>query len=79
MGLGIPISEFTMTGSQTVQFTDSGPNAQGFLTYSNSTNPASPHFADQTQRFSAKQWIAFPFTESAITSDPAYSTRTVSE
>ena len=77
-GLGYVITTGT-SYIQTVQFTDSGPNAQGFLTYSNSTNPASAHFADQTQRFSAKQWIAFPFTESAITSDPAYSTRTVSE
>lgn len=77
-GLGYVVTTGT-SYIQTVQFTDSGPNAQGFLTYSNSTNPASPHFADQTQRFSSKQWIAFPFTESAITSDPAYSTRTVSE
>lgn len=64
---------------QTVQFTDGGVNAQAFLTYSQSTNPASPNFADQTARFSAKQWITLPFTESAITSDPAYRTSTVSE
>ncbi len=64
---------------QTVQFTDSGVNAQAFLTYSQSTNPASPNFADQTARFSAKQWITLPFTESAITSDPGYRTSTISE
>ena len=64
---------------QTVQFTDAGPNAQAFLSYSQSTNPASPHFADQTQRFSAKQWITLPFTEAAITADPAYRTTTISE
>ena len=64
---------------QTVQFTDTGPNAQAFLTFSQSTNPASPNFADQTARFSAKQWITLPFTESAITSDPGYRTSTISE
>jgi acyl-homoserine-lactone acylase len=64
---------------QTVQFTDSGVNAQAFLTYSQSSNPASPNFADQTARFSAKQWITLPFTEAAITSDPAYRTSTISE
>jgi acyl-homoserine-lactone acylase len=64
---------------QTVQFTDSGPNAQAFLTYSQSTNPASPNFADQTARFSAKQWITLPFTEAAITADPAYRTTTIRE
>ncbi len=64
---------------QTVQFTDSGPNAQAFLTYSQSTNPASPNFADQTARFSAKQWIPLPFTEAAITADPAYRTTTIRE
>jgi acyl-homoserine-lactone acylase len=64
---------------QTVQFTDSGPNAQAFLTFSQSTNPASPNYADQTARFSAKQWITLPFTESAITSDPGYRTTTISE
>jgi acyl-homoserine-lactone acylase len=73
---------FITTGTsyiQTVQFTDSGVNAQGFLTYSQSTNPASPHFSDQTMRFMNKQWITFPFTEAAITSDPGYRTSTISE
>jgi acyl-homoserine-lactone acylase len=64
---------------QTVQFTDAGVNTQAFLTYSQSTNPASPNYADQTERFSAKQWITLPFTESAITSDPGYKTTTISE
>ena len=64
---------------QTVQFTDSGVNAAAFLSYSQSTNPASPHFADQTERFSAKQWIGLPFTDAAITADPAYRTTTLRE
>ncbi len=64
---------------QTVQFNDSGVNAQAFLTYSQSSNPASPNFADQTARYSAKQWITLPFTEAAITGDPGYRTATISE
>jgi acyl-homoserine-lactone acylase len=64
---------------QTVQFTDAGVNAAAFLSYSQSTNPASPHFADQTERFSARQWITLPFTESAILADPAYRTTTIRE
>ena len=64
---------------QTVQFTDNGPTAQAFLAYSQSTNPASPNFADQTARFSAKQWITLPFTEAAITADPGYRTTTIRE
>jgi acyl-homoserine-lactone acylase len=77
-GVGYIVSTGT-SYIQTVQFTDGGVNAQAFLSYSQSSNPASPHFADQTARFSAKQWITLPFTESAITSDPAYRTATISE
>ena len=77
-GIGYIVSTGT-SYIQTVQFTDGGVNAQAFLSYSQSSNPASPHFSDQTARFSAKQWITLPFTESAITSDPAYRTATISE
>jgi acyl-homoserine-lactone acylase len=77
-GLGYVVTTGT-SYIQTVQFTDGGPTAQAFLSYSQSTNPASPNFSDQTLRFSAKQWIALPFTESAITSDPAYRTTTIRE
>jgi acyl-homoserine-lactone acylase len=77
-GIGYIVSTGT-SYIQTVQFTDGGVNAQAFLSYSQSSNPASPNFADQTARFSAKQWIALPFTEAAITSDPGYRTSTISE
>ncbi|PWB60091.1 MAG: acylase [Betaproteobacteria bacterium] len=77
-GVGYIVSTGT-SYIQTVQFTDSGVTAQGFLSYSQSSNPASPNFADQTAKFAAKQWITLPFTETAITSDPAYRTMTISE
>ncbi|MAA76101.1 MAG: hypothetical protein CMN28_15510 [Salinisphaeraceae bacterium] len=54
----------------TVTWDSSGnPLAEGFLTYSQSTDPASPHFRDQTERYSAKQWIKYPFTEEEIQAD----------
>lgn len=62
---------------QAVTFDASGPRAQALLTYSQSSDPDSPHFADQTQRFSRKDWIALPFTEQAIRSDPEYRTTRV--
>ena len=77
-GLGYVVTTGT-SYIQTVQYTDAGVNAQGYLSYSQSTNPASPHFSDQTMRFMNKQWITFPFTEAQITSDPAYSTTTIQE
>lgn len=37
------------------------PVAEGFITYSQSTDPGSPHFKDFTQRYSQKAWLRFPF------------------
>jgi acyl-homoserine-lactone acylase len=31
------------------------------VTYSQSTDPDSPHFSDMTQVFSDQEWVAFPF------------------
>ena len=39
-----------------VEFTDAGPKSQGFLTYSQSTDPTSPHHSDQTELYSKKGW-----------------------
>ncbi len=56
---------------QTVTWRDDGtPRAEGFVTYSQSTDPASPYFRDMTEAYSGKNWIAFPYTEDAIRSDP---------
>ena len=62
---------------QSVAFTGSGPHALALLAYSQSANPGSAHHADQTERFSRKQWITLPFSETQITSDPQFRTRTV--
>ena len=49
------------------------------VTYSQSTNPASPYYADQTERFSKKEWISDPFTDAAIKADPKPSSKSISQ
>ena len=58
-------------------FTNRGPVSRALLTYSQSTNPTSPFFADQTRLYSAKQWVPMRFAEPDILSDPGLRTYTV--
>jgi len=58
---------------------DCTPIAEGFVTYSQSTDPANPHYKDQTQRYSAKNWVRFPFTEAEIAADPNLTVERLSE
>ena len=52
---------------QAVTWDDSEcPIADVILVPSQSTDPASPHFADQTELYAAKQWVRFPFCEADI-------------
>jgi acyl-homoserine-lactone acylase len=46
------------------------PVGSTILTYSESSNPASPHFADQTKLFSEKRWLPNLFCQSQIAADP---------
>lgn len=62
-----------------VSFTDAGPVGRSLLAYSQSTNPASPYFADQTWLYSRKQWVDMRFTEAEIASDPELSVTPLSE
>ena len=39
------------------------PDAYGILTYSQSTDPASDHYADMTRLYSGKGWVDLPFCE----------------
>ena len=52
-----------------VEFTDKGPISQGVLSYSQSTNPDSPHAADQTRLYSQKGWDDLRFSEAAVRRD----------
>jgi len=54
----------TYSGSsyiQIVTFDPAGPVARAVLTYGLSTDPASPHAADQTRLYSEKRWVTLPF------------------
>ncbi len=62
-----------------VSFTDAGPVGRSLLAYSQSTNPASPWFADQTWLYSRKQWVDMRFTEADIASDPHLSVTVLQE
>ncbi len=64
---------------QIVTFDDRGPVADAVLSYSQSTDPTSPHFADQTRLYSAKKFVRLPFTPAEIAADRQGQVRTISE
>lgn len=51
---------------QIVGFDENGPIADTILSYSQSPNPASPWYGDQTRLYSEKRWVRFPFTPAQI-------------
>ena len=55
------------------------PDTRTILTYSQSANPNSPYYADQTVMFSNKQWVTDLFCENQILSDPNLTVQTISE
>jgi acyl-homoserine-lactone acylase len=55
------------------------PDTATILTYSQSANPNSPYYADQTRMFSHKQWVTDLFCESQILSDPNLKVLTISD
>jgi acyl-homoserine-lactone acylase len=65
---GYPVnsgSSFVMA----LEYTDEGPRAQAFLTYSQSGDPESVHFSDQTELFSKKAWRPIAFAEAEVAAD----------
>jgi acyl-homoserine-lactone acylase len=46
------------------------PRARTLLTYSQSSNPNSPHFSDQTRLYSGERWVTSRFCEKDILGDP---------
>ena len=70
------------TGSSFIQVVtwepgSSCPVGSTILTYSESSNPASPHFADQTRLFSKKQFLPDRFCPKQIAADPGLRVVTV--
>ena len=50
---------------------DSGePRAEAFVTYSQSTDPASPYFRDLTEAYSDKNWVRLRYREADVRSSP---------
>jgi len=64
---------------QIVTFDDHGPRAEGVLAFSESSNPASKYFNDQTQAFSQKKLRPLPFTDAQIKADPQYQEQRIRE
>ncbi|KKO45129.1 acyl-homoserine-lactone acylase [Arsukibacterium ikkense] len=52
-----------------LQFTEAGPQAEMLLAYSQSHDPESVHFADQTAMFSQQQWRPMRFSAADIAAD----------
>ncbi len=57
-----------------MEFDDDGPNARAVMVYSQSENPDSPHYADQSELYSQTQMRPILFTEDEIAGDPALET-----
>ncbi|MEM9758564.1 MAG: penicillin acylase family protein, partial [Pseudomonadota bacterium] len=55
-------SSFIMT----LAFTDEGPRAEAILSYSQSGNPQSEHFSDQTPLYRDKRWRKIYFSAEEI-------------
>ena len=64
---------------QVVTFDAAGPVADAIMTYSQSTDPASAHAADQTALHAQKGWVRLPFGASAIAADQAVTRKVLEE
>ncbi len=60
-----------------MHFTDEGPVGRAVMSYSQSAEAASEHFADQSRLFSASQTRPILFTEEEINADPNLETLTI--
>ena len=85
-GLPVAGSELTSRGYvvnlgtsfvMVVAFTDDGPRARALLTFGQSANQRSPHFADQAALFEEARLRDVRFTEAAVAADPALRSVTV--
>ena len=64
---------------QAVTFRESGPEARAIVTYSQSSDPANPHYADMTRLYSNYGWVAMPYSEREMRQDPNFRAQTLSE
>lgn len=66
---GYPINDGN-SWVMTVEFTDDGPRAEAVLRYSQSEDPASPHYLDQSRLYADGEFREIRFTEAEILADP---------
>jgi acyl-homoserine-lactone acylase len=64
---------------QVVRWEGADPKVDAFLSYSNAADAAAANHADQTLRFSNKEWIRLPFTDAEIGKDPNFRSTVISE
>lgn len=64
---------------QVAGFDDKGPVVDAILSYSESTNPASAHYTDQTRAYAAKQWHRLPFHPKDIKAETIGKTKRIAE
>jgi acyl-homoserine-lactone acylase len=61
------------SGTSIVMFTELRPGGEplskALLAYSQSEDPTSPYYEDQTQRFSKNEWITLPWTPAQVAED----------
>jgi acyl-homoserine-lactone acylase len=64
---------------QAVTFRPNGPDARAIVTYSQSTDPENPHYADMTKLYSQSGWVTMPYAEGDIRRDPNLKVFTLTE
>lgn len=53
----------------TTQLNPTGPASEGILTYSESTDPTSPWYANMTKLYSERRWVKLPYTATELARD----------
>jgi acyl-homoserine-lactone acylase len=69
-GVGYPKIEHGTSYVLAVEFGKDGPSGRQILTYSQSADPNSPYFADQTRLYAEKGWDTVKYTDAQINADP---------
>ncbi|MDM4722662.1 acylase [Micromonospora sp. WMMA1363] len=69
-GVGYPKVRHGTSFLMAVELGRTGPTGRQILTYSQSANPTSPWYADQTRLYSGKGWDTIKFTQKQLRADP---------
>ncbi|MER5332936.1 acylase [Micromonospora sp. NPDC002717] len=78
-GVGYPKVVHGSSFVMAVELDRNGPSGRQILTYSQSSNPNSPWYGDQTRLYSGKGWDTIKYTEAQIKADPNLRTYRVGE